>query len=53
MPPGSYQLGCGLKNMTRAAYAWSDYRVELRSAERRRTPREPNRKRRSIEHQDA
>jgi len=36
LPPGVYQLGFGLKNSTKSGYAWSDYRVQLLSSERRR-----------------
>jgi Glycosyltransferase WbsX len=55
MPPGVYQIGCGMKNNIKATYAWSDYRVKLLSPERRRSgaPREPGRRRRSAERQDA
>lgn len=54
VPPGTYQLGCGVKNNTKAAVAWSDYQVRLVSADRRRTvARDRARKRRSIERQDA
>jgi|HubBroStandDraft_6_1064221.scaffolds.fasta_scaffold87927_2 hypothetical protein len=54
VPPGTYQLGCGIKNSTKAAHAWSDYRVQLLSTDRRRGgSRDPSRKRRSVERQDA
>ncbi len=35
MPPGSYQIGCGVKNNAKAAYMWSQYRVQLLDADRR------------------
>lgn len=57
MPPGVYQLGCGLKNATKATWVWSDYRVQLLSPDRRRGSggevREPGRRRRATERQDA
>jgi hypothetical protein len=54
VPPGTYQLGCGMKNSTKSAYTWSEYRVELLNTDRRREgSRARTRKRRSIEHQDA
>ena len=54
VPPGTYQLGCGVKNSTKSAFAWSDYRVQLMSADRRRGgTRDPSRRRRSVERQDA
>jgi len=54
VPPGTYQLGCGLRNSTKAAFAWSDYRVQLLNTDRRRAgKREPGRRRRSVERQDA
>jgi hypothetical protein len=54
VPPGTYQLGCGIKNSIKAAHAWSDYRVQLLSTDRRRGgSRDPGRKRRSVERQDA
>lgn len=31
MPAGIYRLGCGMKSDTKAAYVWSDYRVQLPS----------------------
>jgi hypothetical protein len=31
VPPGMYQIGCGIKNSTKAAYMWSEYRVQLLS----------------------
>ena len=54
MPPGVYQMGCGMKNSTKATYSWSDYRIELLAPDRRRegVVREPGR-RRSAERQDA
>jgi hypothetical protein len=55
VPPGIYQLGCGMKNDVKSVYVWSDYRVRLLSADRRRGgEREPGSpRRRSIERQDA
>jgi hypothetical protein len=54
VPPGTYQLGCGAKNSTKSAFAWSDYRVQLLGTDRRRGgTRDPNRRRRSVERQDA
>ncbi|HTZ37876.1 MAG TPA: glycoside hydrolase family 99-like domain-containing protein [Stellaceae bacterium] len=54
VPPGVYQLGCGLKNGTKAVYDWSDYRVRLLSADRRRKgQRARDTQRRAIERQDA
>lgn len=55
MPPGVYQLGSGMKNNTKSAYVWSDFRVQLVSADRRRNGenRDRSRKRRSIERQHA
>jgi len=54
VPPGIYQLGCGVKNNTKVAYAWSDYRVQLLSSDRRRgVAREKSRRRRTTERQDA
>jgi hypothetical protein len=54
VPPGTYQLGCGIKNSTKSAFAWSDYRVQLMSTDRRRGgTRDPSRRRRSVERQDA
>jgi len=54
VPPGVYQLGCGMKNSTRMAYVWSDYQVQLLDPDRRREERDQgSRKRRSIEHQGA
>jgi hypothetical protein len=54
VPPGVYQLGCGMKNSTRIAYGWSDYQVQLLDADRRREERgSAGRKRRSAENQDA
>jgi hypothetical protein len=54
VPPGTYQLGCGVKNSTKGAYTWSEYRIQLLSAERKRGNGRPRSgKRRSIEHQDA
>jgi hypothetical protein len=55
MPPGIYQLGCGLKNNTKGTYSWSDHRVQLLATDRRRASegRERGRRRRSIERQDA
>ena len=54
VPPGTYQLGCGVKNNTKSAFAWSDYRIQLMSADRRRGgTRNPGRRRRAVERQDA
>ncbi len=54
VPPGTYQLGCGVKNSTKSALAWSDYRIQLMSTDRRRGgTRDPSRRRRSVERQDA
>ena len=36
LPPGTYLLGCGIKNNAKAAYAWSDYRIQLLGSDRRR-----------------
>jgi len=53
--PGVYRLGCGMKNSTKSTIVWSDYRIKLLGAERRRgaEPREPGRRRRSTARQDA
>jgi hypothetical protein len=52
--PGTYRLGCGVRNNTKAAYAWSDYRIQVLSTERPAArPRDRSRKRRSIEPHDA
>jgi Glycosyltransferase WbsX len=54
MPPGVYQLGCGMKNNTKTAHIWSNYRVQLLSPDRRRgSGRDRTPRRRSIERQDA
>ena len=58
VPPGTYQIGCGVKNSTKAAYMWSQYRVQLLSTDRRGKPREPGPRgrgdrRRSVEPQNA
>jgi hypothetical protein len=53
MPPGTYQIGCGVRNNTKAASMWTQYRVQLLSADRRRQPRDPSGKRRSIERENA
>lgn len=54
VPPGTYQLGFGIKNSTKSAFAWSDYRVQLLSTDRRRSgTRDPARRRRSVERQEA
>jgi hypothetical protein len=55
LPPGTYQLGCGMKNDVKSVYAWSDHRVQLLAADRRRggEGRERGSKRRSVERQDA
>jgi glycosyl transferase family WbsX len=54
VPAGTYQLGCGAKNGVRSALAWSDYHVHLLSSDRRRGgTRDPSRRRRSVERQDA
>src|SRR5262249_3266298 len=54
VPAGVYQLGFGVRNSTKSAFTWSDYRVQLLSADRRRGgTRDPARRRRSVERQDA
>ena len=64
VPPGTYRLGCGVRNNTKAACVWSDYRIQLLSAGRAQTgqpqtgqpqarARGRGRKRRSIEPHDA
>jgi hypothetical protein len=56
MPPGVYQVGCGMKNDAKAVLSWSDYRLRLLASDRRRgggEVREPGRRRRSAERQDA
>ena len=55
MPPGVYQLGCGMKNNVKTAFVWSDYRVQLLSPDRRRGEgRDRSPRRRSVEQrQDA
>lgn len=58
LPPGTYQIGCGVKNNTKSAYMWSQYRLQLRSADRREKPREHgpstrSDRRRSVEPQNA
>jgi hypothetical protein len=54
VPPGIYQLGCGMKNEIKAVCVWSDYRVQLLSPDRRRGDgRDRSPKRRSVERQDA
>jgi hypothetical protein len=54
VPPGIYQLGCGMKNDVKSVYVWSDYQVQLLSTDRRRGDgRERSPKRRSVERQDA
>ena len=54
VPPGVYQLGCGMKDSTKTACVWSDYRIQLLSPDRRRGDgRDRSPKRRSIERQDA
>jgi hypothetical protein len=54
MPPGVYQLGCGMKNDVKAVCVWSDYRVQLLSPDRRRGDgRDRSPRRRSVERQDA
>jgi len=53
MPPGTYQFGCAMKNNTKAACVWSEYRVLLLSSNRRREGRERSPRRRSIERQEA
>ncbi len=55
MPPGVYQLGCGMKNNTKTACVWSEYRLQLLSPDRRRggEVRDRSRRRRSIERQEA
>jgi hypothetical protein len=55
VPPGVYELGCGIKNHTKCSYVWSEYRLQLLSTDRRKSgARDRIRKRRrSIERQDA
>jgi hypothetical protein len=54
VPPGTYRLGCGLKNSTKSAFAWSDYRIQLMSGDRRRgVARDLKRRRRAAEARDA
>jgi hypothetical protein len=56
VPPGVYQLGCGMKNDVKSVCVWSDYQVQLLSADRRRGGHGRERggpKRRSVERQDA
>jgi len=55
VPPGTYQLGCGVKNNFKSAYTWTDYQVQLVSSDRRRSAprRDRGRKRRAVEHQNA
>jgi glycosyl transferase family WbsX len=55
VPPGTYRLGGGMRNNTRAAYVWSDHRIQLLSTVQRPVARarERARKRRSAEHHDA
>ena len=35
VPPGTYQIGCGVRNNNKTAYMWSQYRVQLLDASRR------------------
>jgi Glycosyltransferase WbsX len=54
VPPGTYRLGCGIRNSTKSALAWSDYQIRLLSGDRRRAvARDANRRRRATEPQDA
>lgn len=52
VPPGVYELGCGMKNNTKTTCVWSEYRVQLVSPDRRQGgARERSRRRRSVERQ--
>jgi hypothetical protein len=53
VPPGIYLLGCGMKNDTKMAYVWSDYRVQLLGGARRRGGgRERSPRRRATEREE-
>jgi len=55
MPPGVYLAGSGMKNSTKAACSWSQYRLQVLDAERQSggEVREPTRRRRSAARTDA
>ncbi|MBV9555087.1 MAG: glycoside hydrolase family 99-like domain-containing protein [Alphaproteobacteria bacterium] len=60
VPPGSYRLGCGMRNSNKSVCAWSDYRIQLlggaapQAEERPQArSREGGRKRRTTEPHDA
>ncbi|MFZ2008173.1 MAG: glycoside hydrolase family 99-like domain-containing protein [Stellaceae bacterium] len=55
MPPGTYQVGGGMKNSTKATCCWSQFQVRLLNTDRQSKDeaRQPGRKRRSTERQDA